>query len=151
MRLLKSKKGLTLVEVIVTVFIAAIVFGMIASIVGFFSGFFGDETQQLDRQENMRILILNMEKDIRTSDQMIDFSGPCYVIGLGDGTTTSHTYCFTNGEVTRDSVIIARNVATFNLTTTNGSRIIVDIKMIPDSRGKQIEASYTIYLRQAGT
>jgi prepilin-type N-terminal cleavage/methylation domain-containing protein len=150
MRLLKSKKGLTLVEVIVTVFIAAIVFGMVASIVGFFSGFFGDETQQINRQENMRILILNMEKDIRTSDQMIDFSGDCYIIGLGDGTTTSHEYCFLNGEVTRDGVVIARNVATFTLTTTDGSRIIVDIRMIPDSRGIQVEASYTIYLRQAG-
>lgn len=151
MRLLKNKKGLTLIEVIVTIFIAAIVLGMVASIVGFFSGFFGDETQQINRQENMRILVLNLEKDIRTSDQTITLSGGCYVIGEGDGSTPIHTYCFSNENktVTRNGDILARNVDQFNLILTDSSTINIDIKMEKDTRDKIIEANYTIYLRQA--
>lgn len=153
MRLLTNKKGLSLVEVLVTILIAAIVLGMVASIIGFFSGFFGDETQQLNRQENMRILILNLEKDIRTSDQQIDFSGSCIIIGRGAATTTSNTYCFntTNRQVTRNGVILARNVETFSLTPNGSRRIDVNIKMFRDSRGKQIGAVYSIFLRQGGT
>lgn len=150
-RHIKNKQGLSLVEILVTILIMAIVLGMVASIIGFFSGFFGDETQQLNRQENMRILIINLEKDIRTSDQRINFSGTCYIIGLGAVSTSSNTYCFSNGQVTRNGVILARNVATFSLTTTSGDRINVDIKMIPDSRGIQIEAVYPIFLRQGET
>lgn len=151
-RHIKNKQGLSLVEILVTILIMAIVLGMVASIIGFFSGFFGDETQQLNRQENMRILIINLEKDIRTSDQRINFSGTCHIIGQGAASTSTNTYCFNNGQVTRNGVILARNVATFRLTTTtSGDRINVTIKMIPDSRGVQIEAVYPIFLRQGET
>lgn len=149
LRHIKNKQGLTLVEILVTVLILAIILGMIASIVGFFSNFYSDESQYINRQENMRILMLNLEKDIRMSDQQVNLSDTCYIIGLGGGSTSSHTYCLTSGNITRDGTIIAKNIGTFQLTTnTDGTIINVDIKMIPDTRGKEVKALYTIYLRQ---
>lgn len=154
MSTLKSKKGLTVIEVLVTVLIAAIIFGMVASIVGFFSRFFTDESQHVNRQENMRILMLQLERDIRMSNQSVDVSGsPCYVIGAVDGTTAVHTYCFISASnaVERDGIVLALNVQTFSLLLPSGSRALdINIQMIPDSRGKQLEANYTIFLRQAG-
>lgn len=151
---LKNKNGMTVIEVLVTILIAAIIFGMVAGIVGFFSRFYSDESQHVNRQENMRILMLQIERDIRTSDQEVNLaSAPCYLIGLGDGSTTSHNYCFNSatGIVTRDGVVLARNVSVFTLALSSGGALNIDIRMVPDSRGKQLEAIYTIYLRQAGS
>lgn len=154
MIVLRNKNGVTFVEVLTALFIIVIIFGMVASIIGFFSSFYGDENQQLNRQENMRILMLQIEKDIRTSDQEVNLaSAPCYLIGTGDGATSSHNYCFniSTGVVTRDGAVLARNVSIFTLTLSSGGALNIDIRMIPDSRGKQLEAIYTIYLRQAGS
>lgn len=154
MKHIKNKKGLTLIEVLVTVLIIAIVFGMVASIVGFFSRFYTDENQHINRQENMRVLMLQIERDIRMSDQQVNVStAPCFVIGTGQGSTPIHTYCFDSatGNVNRDGIIMARNVSVFNFTLSSDRALNIDIKMIPDARGKQLEAVYTIFLRQAGS
>jgi prepilin-type N-terminal cleavage/methylation domain-containing protein len=154
MKHLKSKKGLTVIEVLVTLLIAAIVFGMVASIVGFFSRFYTDENQHINRQENMRILMLQIERDIRMSDQQVNVSvAPCFIIGTGQGSTPIHTYCFdaATGNVTRDGTVIARNVSVFSFNLSSDRALNIDIKMVPDARGKQLEAVYTIFLRQAGS
>ena len=152
MRSVLNKKGMTLIEVLVTVLIAAIIMGMLASIFGFFANFYTSESRQVDRQENMRILLLNLEKDIRMSDQSVNLTGPCYVIGLGSDSTPTHQYCFdlASGVVTRNGNVLARGVRTFILSTTDSTFISVNIEMIPDGDRKQVKAEYTIYLRQAG-
>lgn len=154
MNSLRNKQGLTVIEVLVTLLIVAIIFGMVASIVGFFSRFYGDESQHVNRQENMRILMLQIERDIRTSDQEVNLvNAPCYLIGTGDGSTTTHNYCFNSatGVVTRDGNVLARNVSVFTLALSSGGALNIDIKMVHDTRGKQLEAVYTIFLRQAGS
>jgi len=152
MRVLLNKKGLTLIEILVTVLIAAIIMGMIASIFGFFARFYTSENRQVNRQENMRILLLNLEKDIRMSDQEVDLTGTCYIIGSGADSTPSHEYCFDNINkiVSRNGNILARGVDIFTLKTTDDSYIAVNIQMIPDGDRKLVKATYTIYLRQAG-
>jgi prepilin-type N-terminal cleavage/methylation domain-containing protein len=151
---LKNKQGMTVIEVLVTILIAAIIFGMVASIVGFFSRFYSQESQYVNRQENMRTLMLQIERDIRMSDQEVNLvSAPCYTIGTGTSSTPSHIYCFnsSSGTVSRNGNVIARNVSVFNLTLSSGGALNIDIRMIPDARGKQLEAIYTIFLRQAGS
>ena len=154
MRVLKSKKGLTVIEVLVALLVITIIFGMVSSIVGFFSRFYSDESQHINRQENMRVLMLQLERDIRMSDQEVDVTGaPCFVIGTGLGSSPIHTYCFVSASntVERDGVVLARSVQGFSLNLPVGSRALdIDIQMLPDSRGKQLEANYSIFLRQAG-
>lgn len=154
MKYLKNRQGFTLIEVMLALAIIVIIFGMIASIVGFFSRFYTDESIYIDRQRNMRVLMLQIERDIRMSDQEVNLnSAPCYVIGAGDGSTSTHTYCFdvTTNIVTRDGNVMARNVSVLNLSLSSDQALSIDIKMIPDARGIQLEAVYTIFLRQAGS
>ena len=160
MSIITNKRGLTVIEVLVTVLIVTIIFGMVVSIIGFFSRFYNDENQHINRQENMRLLMLQLERDIRMSDQEVDFGNtPCYVIGTGLSSTPVHTYCFFGEDdsdinkrntVERNGVIVARNVQGFTLSITTDSRtLVISILMIPDTRNKQLEANYTIFLRQA--
>jgi prepilin-type N-terminal cleavage/methylation domain-containing protein len=146
-----NRRGFTLVEVMVTVLIVAIVFGMVSSIVGFFSRFYNAENTQLNNQSNVRVLLLNLEQDIRRSNQEIDFSGSCYIIGT-DASAQQTTYCYDSAQnrVTRNGVVVANFIDRFILTSNlTGSLIVVDVATIPDSRGQIFETEYTIYLRQA--
>lgn len=148
--MLKSKKGFTVIEVMLTLLILAIVFGMIVGIITFFSNFYQGENSTLNRQENFQVLMINLERDVRFSNQEIIFSnedGACYIIGT-PGVLQSNTYCFTNKQVTRNGIVIARQIESFTLTTISNSEIVVSVESTADSRGQTIQANYTIYLRQ---
>ena len=104
----------------------------------------------LNRQENFQVLMINLERDVRFSNQEIIFSnedGACYIIGT-PGVLQSNTYCFTNKQVTRNGIVIARQIESFTLTTISNSEIVVSVESTADSRGQTIQANYTIYLRQ---
>ena len=145
-----NRKGLTLIETMVTILIIAIVFGMISSIIAFFSRFYNAENTQLNNQSNVRILLLNLEQDIRRSNQEVNFSGPCFIIGT-DITAQQTTYCHDNGQktVTRNGVVIANYIDRFILESQSGNLVVIDVATIPDGRGRIFETSYTLYLRQA--
>jgi prepilin-type N-terminal cleavage/methylation domain-containing protein len=147
MKMIREKKGFTLIEIMVTIIILTIVFGMLATLVSFFARFYRDENSQLDRQENMRLLLVLLEKDVRMSNQSVDFSGTCYVIGTDDQVASQVEYCVSGEQVVREGVVVAREIDTFELISTNDF-IDVNIQAIPDSRGKVLEVSSRIFLRK---
>ncbi len=140
-------------EVMVATLVLVIVFGMVSSIVAFFSRFYAAENTQLNNQSNVRILLLNLEQDIRRSNQEVDFSGaPCYIIGTDASEGQQTTYCFVNAskQVTRNGTMVASNINRFILSSNLASTIIsVDVETIPDARDQIFATTYTIYLRQA--
>lgn len=149
--MIKDRRGLTVIESMFAILIFAIVSGMIVGIVSFFNSFYVGENSSLNRQENIQVLMVNLERDIRFSDQNIDFSNSgsgCYVIGT-PGVLASNTYCFSSNQVSRNGTVIARQINTFTLTTSNSSEINVVVETMADSRGQTVQASFTIYLRQA--
>lgn len=150
MMILKDKKGITVIEVMMAILILAVIFGMIVGIVSFFSNFYSGENSSLNRQENFQVLMINLERDVRFSDQKIDFStagSSCYIIGT-PGVLSSNTYCFSNNHVTRNGIVIARQIETFELSTLSSAEINVNVETIADSRGQKLQADFTIYLRQ---
>jgi prepilin-type N-terminal cleavage/methylation domain-containing protein len=154
MRNLKNKKGFTLIEVIVTVMILSVVFAMLATIVSFFSKFNRDENSALNNQESMRLLVIQVEKDIRMSDQTFnpDTGLNCDTIGTDNVDAKKTEYCFdeTTQVVTRDGNVIAEEIFNFQLEEL-GSAINVDIESIEDTRGNMVDISTTIYLRNGET
>lgn len=153
MRQLNTKKGVTVIEVLVSLLIVAIIFGMVASIVMFFANFFGDESQYVDRQENMRIVMLQLERDIRMSDQLVDLStAPCFRIGNATAGTATlmHTYCFhsDSNTISRNNIVVARSVQAFTIRLVNTNELLVEIQMLAGSNRRQLEAELRIFLRQ---
>ncbi len=145
-----SKKGFTLIEVIVIMMIVTIVFATLASIVSFFSRFNRDENSALNNQESMRLLVIQLEKDIRMSDQTFnaDSSLNCDTIGTDDENARQTIYCFNEIDqiVTRNGNVIAEEIFNFDLEEV-GSAIDVNIESIEDTRGNKVDISTTIYLR----
>lgn len=149
MPILKHKKGLTVIEVLVTLLIVAIIFGMVASIVGFFSRFSTEESQHVRRQEEMRLVMLQIERDIRMSDQRVDVSvPPCFSIGTATVGTLIHRYCFNSetNTLTRNGTIIARSVQFFTIRISN-NELVVEVRMLPSPNRRQLSADLRIFLR----
>lgn len=145
--MLRNKKGLTVLEVMITLFVIGIVLSMVVGIVTFFASFYQGENTTINRQKNIQILLTSLERDVRFSDQTINFSGTCYIIG----TVSTQEYCYDTStkRVTRNGAVLANEIESFTLTTdTNGTRINVAVLTTNDSRGQNLQATYTIYLRQ---
>lgn len=140
-------KGFTLIEIVITMLIVVIVFGIVANLVGFSTKFFRDENTQVANQEALRLVAVSLEKDVRkhalNSTLITSGSAGCYTLG------TAVTYCLntTNKEITRNGNIIAKGVASFSLILTNTSYIHFRIESIQDSRGISNDLEMDIYYR----
>lgn len=144
--MIQSRKGFTLIEIVITMLIVVIVFGIVANLVGFSTKFFRDENTQVANQEALRLVAVSFEKDFRkyalNSTLITSGSAGCYTLG------TAVTYCLNaNEEITRNGNIIAKDVASFSLILTNTSYIHFEIESIQDSRGIANNLEMDIYYR----
>jgi len=148
--MIKGKKGFTLIELVITFMIVVIVFGVLASLVGFSTEFFRDENSQVATQESLRLVAVNFEKDVRRyalDSTKVTQSGSCYTLG----STITYCYVSANKEITRNGTVIAKGVSSFSLNLTSTSFIRFNIVSIQDTRGHSNDLTMDIYYRTERT
>lgn len=159
---MKNKnKGFTLIELVITMLILVIVFGMLSGLIGFATRFYSDESSQVSRQESLRIFAVTFEKDVR---KLVDDDDlfTSYTFGtitsyvLGDtSTTNSVRYDFnsSDGKIYRivgvDSKIIASDIddVVINFDLDDIPHFDFYVKALLDGRGTLNEVSIVIYPR----
>lgn len=142
-----NRSGFTLIELVITMLIVVIVFGILANLVGFSTTFFRDENTQVANQTALRQVAVSFEKDVRRyalSSTQITNSGTCTGFVLGGTVTYCHDVA--NQAITRNGVVVARGVEIFTVTT-NASRVNLFMKTIVDSRNQFIDIAYDVYFR----
>lgn len=159
----KNRKGFTLIELVITMMVLVIVFGMLAGLVGFATRFYSDESSQVNRQETLRLFAVNFEKDVRTLVEHEAYfisteSGGIKTFELGEPASASlitYTFNSTEGRVYRTQSGTTTTVATdiFNVTVTKDTSIITHpflhftVQGRPDGRGTVNEVDIKVYLR----
>jgi Tfp pilus assembly protein PilE len=143
-----NKKGFTLIELVITMRIVVIVFGVLANLVGFSTAFFRDENTQVANQTALRQVAVTFEKDVRRyalNSTQITVSVTCYTLG----TTTTVTYCHdvANQTISRNGVIVARGIQTLSVDTSITSFVKLRLVTIPDSRNQVSDIEYIVYYR----
>lgn len=137
----KYKKGMTLIEVIVTLLVVTILLGAIYMVFNQSVSSITKEESRIENQQNMRQVALRIELDLRESDQLTApyEDGSCYVID-------TYKYCLIDQRVSRDSQVIANNIKSLSITTTDN---IVSIKMesVPDRYGQIVIIDTEVALR----
>ena len=104
MRILYSKKGFTLLELVVVIIILGIIMGGVISAFAFGLNFFTDENSSVDRQENLRFVAVSFEKDLRKStSQTVTVIGSC-------ASFDSIQYCLVGNTIEKNGNVIAENV-----------------------------------------
>jgi len=142
MRSILNKKGLTLIELLVAIAVLGFVLAGVTTIVAFASKFFSEEDSSIIRQENLRIVTVNFEKDVRKSDQNVTENNGCILID-------SITYCLVGNDITRNDAIIAKEIDTFDVNLAgDGSYLDLLVITTADERGKTMQAETRIYLRK---
>lgn len=137
-----NKKGFTLIEIVIVMAILGLLLGGLLSTFIFSLNFFSEEDSQIVRQENLRFVSVEFEKDIRKSDQIVTVSGSCVAIGSID-------YCLSANQVTREEVVIAKNIDVFTvLLDVDGAYINLSLSSTNDDRGNDVSITTRIYLRK---
>jgi prepilin-type N-terminal cleavage/methylation domain-containing protein len=151
MTVLKNRKsGFTLVEVIVTLFVITIFFGLIVGITQFSVTFFRNEDTQVASQASLRMIATQLEKDVRkyvgTGSELTNPNTGEYRIAVD--ASTSIVYLFQNNNVFRDGVLIGENVEDFELNWNSLSKSFeLNISSFQDGYGRVNQVSVRIFIR----
>lgn len=140
-----TKKGFTLIELVITMLIVVIVFGILANLVGFSTKFFTDENTAVANQTGLRQVAVTFEKDVRRyalKSSMISQSGACTSLD------TAVTYCYVVADqtITRNGVVVANKIDAFTVIA-DSIKVNLSISTIDDSRGQDVDISYDVYFR----
>lgn len=142
--MIHSRKGFTLIELVITMLILVIVFGILANLVGFSTTFFRDENTQVANQTALRQVAVTFEKDVRRyalDATMITGTAPCYTLG------STVTYCHVGQTIERNLVVVAEGIQTFTIDTSDTKKVHLYMKTIPDSRNQTSDIKYDVYFR----
>lgn len=140
-----NKSGFTLIELVITMLIVVIVFGVLANLVGFSTTFFRDENTQVANQTSLRQVAVTFEKDVRRyalNNSLIVGDPTCPTLG------SMVNYCLNVADktISRDGVVVARGIESF-IVTKDASKVNLYIKTIVDSRNQFIDIVYDVYFR----
>ncbi|MEA5027064.1 MAG: prepilin-type N-terminal cleavage/methylation domain-containing protein [Erysipelotrichaceae bacterium] len=137
-----NKKGFTLIEMVVVLAVLGLVLAGLTTVVGFAAGFFKDEDSSIMRQENVRYVTVNFEKDLRTSDQSVTKVNGCVYID-------TIAYCLVDNKVLRNDIVIASYIESFDVTIDgSGSYLDLVVASTPDGRDQTVSAETRLYLRK---
>lgn len=133
---MKNKKGITLIEVIITLAILGAVGMLAATFFGQGFSLYNAETESADLQEDMRLVLSDITNKVRITDEAsISVSGNQLVVA-------DYTYAFDGSRIVRNSDEIATSIQTFEVNITNG---LLEIRIV-NTEGDEITTS--IYLSQ---
>ncbi|MEA5018232.1 MAG: type II secretion system protein [Erysipelotrichaceae bacterium] len=137
-----KRKGFTLIELVIVIALIGIISAAMVTVVRFTSQFFKSEDSKIARQENVRIVAVNFEKDIRKSHQTLSIDGGCVI-------TNDQEYCLVDDKIYRNNIRIASQIADFQVTIADDLTYL-DLAIIstPDERGDIVIAQTRIYLRK---
>ena len=153
MRILKQKKGFTLIEIILAILILAIAFGILAGIISFSTRYFSEENSQLANQDGIRMVYVQFEKDLRklgVDNTIYTATAGCYTLG----TTSTSRYCYNSStkQITRTfsgvSTVVGKEIASFSASLTPGSNIRFQLSSLADNRGNDNVIDVRLFLRQ---
>ncbi len=134
-----DRKGFTLIELVIVIAIVGIVSLGIVNIVSYSMNIVSKETVNIDQQTDVRIVLVNFEKDLRRSNQEVTKVDDCVYVN-------SISYCLDNHSLTRDDIVLANNIEVFEVSVST-TFIDINVVSIADKEGNTSAADTRIYLR----
>lgn len=150
---MKVKKGFTLVEVIIAMFITTV---LISAVYFMFIRVFQmnrEQDQFIQMQDSLRTVSIIVEKDIRKSTQNVDIKKEGntttlqYLDDTGqklEGSENIFTYKLENNRLYRNGIFLMENLEEFDLTNHN---YYVNLELKSKTGKREVSHDKKIYLR----
>uniref|UniRef100_A0A7C3PP80 Lamin tail domain-containing protein n=1 Tax=Dictyoglomus thermophilum TaxID=14 RepID=A0A7C3PP80_DICTH len=108
------KKGLTFIEILITVLILGLIAILLANILSNFNILFSQKTEERESISNLQTIVDKLTRDIRQGNQVLDISPPTQTLGylvlsFPSGDQSTYSYSYYNGKYyfTVDGEILA--------------------------------------------
>ncbi len=140
-----NKKGMTLLELMVGLFVFSIIIGSIHHIFLNFMGHHQNQEISVQVQEESDRLNYYFEKDIRESNQQfnVNQNGNCFFLKDTAETDSKLQYCLEDNTIYRNKQVLMNNVSEFKIEE-NTNKIILKLKTSEKVGGQFYEQSYTL-------
>jgi len=140
----KNNKGFTLIEIVVTLTILVLLLGVVAGATVLTQQFSTGEYSRVQLQNEVRIALTWIDRDVRSSNQRVQTDNGCLVV-----VSDNIYYCLVGDELTRNNQPIAEKLSNFTFTISeNGDTLIITLTSILDRYGNPVSITDTYYLRQ---
>lgn len=122
-----NEKGITLMELILALSLVSIILTLIASFYHFGALSFSNESVRSSNQQNMRLVMNDITKEIRNADasSTITVDQESSTITIGE-----IVFKLQDNTIMKDSKVLMDNVSQFAVSM-NGNSIIIEIKSTP--------------------
>lgn len=142
---MRNKKGMTLLELMVAMFVFSIIIGSIHHIFLNFMGHHKNQEAQVQVQEEIDRLGYFFEKDIRESNQQfnVNQNGNCFFLKDNLESNLKLEYCLKDNTVYRNQQVLMNNVSEFKIQEMK-DKIILQLKTSEKVGGQFYEQSYTL-------
>ncbi len=131
---MKNKKGITLLEVIITLGILSVIGLMAFTLFGQGLSLYQTETESADLQDEMRLVLSDITNKVRVAEEA-DIS-----VATNQLTVNDYTYSLDGNRIIRNSSELATNISFFDVSLADG---LLEIRL-QNTKGTQI--STAIYL-----
>ena len=131
---MKNKKGITLLEVIITLGILSVIGLMAFTLFGQGLSLYQAETESADLQDEMRLVLSDITNKVRVAEEA-DIS-----VATNQLTINDYTYSLDGNRIIRNSSELATNISFFDVSLADG---LLEIRL-QNTKGTQI--STAIYL-----
>ncbi len=133
---MKSKRGFTLIEVLLVATLIAVVALLMYSFFGQGLSLYSMESKSAQRQDNLRLVLSDITNRVRLADP----SKVTYSSGVLTVDTTTYSYYSADQEVRRNSTTLATGVSAFTVSLSSG---LLQIS-ITDTAGTAISTSLSL-------
>ncbi|SDK41085.1 prepilin-type N-terminal cleavage/methylation domain-containing protein [Sediminibacillus albus] len=138
---MRNNKGFTLVELLAALALLGLIVGLASSVHLFGQKQFTNEIKQVNNQSNVRLVLKQITKDIRSSN-MLAIEGNVLTV---DG----NVYKQEGTQMLRNDRLMVTGIAEFTVNPTeNGSGAEITVKSVSNKRQQYSSVSTVIYARE---
>ncbi|WP_186576255.1 PilW family protein [Aquibacillus kalidii] len=138
---MNNEKGITLVELLATLAIMSMIILLISSVHIFGQKQFTSQTEQIDNQANVRLVVNTLTKEIRTVGENTVF------VNEGTLTVGTDSYKLVNNDLLKNDVLFVSDIDEFNVEK-DGNKLTISVESLPNQFNKTSSLSTVVYIRE---
>ena len=149
-KLLKSNRGLTLVELLAVIVLISLVFVLVNSMHLFGLKQYDVQSKDIDHQSQVRLAMNVLTKEIRKADSVVVRKAGTSQNTLVIDDRDLYTFNQQNHTIDKNGTSLIRNISQFTVNRSEQDKVTLTIMSVPDKMGNSFKLSTDLFIRGEG-